>query len=408
MRPFHWNKLNLNSVNETIWGKMSSNIKFPKSAFQSDFAFVEQESHPLKESSSAHGVAQDNKTIIVLDQKRWQNLSILLNKFPIKDFNEIRIAISNMDDEKLNLELLQLLTPFSPLPSEIESLKPYQDTPNLGIPERFYIVLMEVPEVGTRLQLWQYKLNFKNKQHEIQEKMESLINACIEVRTSEKFTAVLEIILYMGNFMNCNSSKGGAWGFKLDTLTKLSEIKSKKNSELSLLHFLVEYLLEEYPELGDFYHDLKSVEKIKELQQITTLNAETLVLESHLLELGDFMAAPVSEYGQFRDYMEPFVPVARQQIDRLKSTYKKACQEYNTLIEFFGETKGLPVGSFFDTIRQFLFAFETMKFKISRKVADVARKNLGKMGVKLPTSISNGTLDRVIADLSSGQAFNIS
>jgi len=63
---------------------------------------------------------------------------------------------------------------------------------------------------------------------------------------------------------------------------------------------------------------------------------------------------------------------------------------------------------FFDTIRQFLFAFENIKFKISRKASIVSRKNLGKMGVKLPTSISNGTLDKVIADLTSGQAFDLS
>jgi len=102
--------------------------------------------------------------------------------------------------------------------------------------------------------------------------------------------------------------------------------------------------------------------------------------------------------------MKPFIPQARESVKQLQDAYKTACQDYNSILEFFGETKGLPIGTFFENIHRFILAFENTKFKISRKANMVCRQNLGKIGLKMPSS-GSGTLDKVIAGLKSGQAF---
>ena len=45
-------------------------------------------------------------------------------------------------------------------------------------------------------------------------------------------------VLAIGNHMNGESNRGGAWGFKLETLDKLDAVKSTDNKQ-HLVHFLV-------------------------------------------------------------------------------------------------------------------------------------------------------------------------
>jgi diaphanous 1 len=52
---------------------------------------------------------------------------------------------------------------------------------------------------------------------------------------------MLEWVLAVGNYMNGQSVKGGAYGFKIDMLEKLHEVKSLDNKR-TLLMYLVEKL----------------------------------------------------------------------------------------------------------------------------------------------------------------------
>jgi len=56
---------------------------------------------------------------------------------------------------------------------------------------------------------------------------------------SKNFRRWLEYILAYGNYMNGISARGGAYGFKLDTLPKLTETKSNDGTK-SLLQYIIE------------------------------------------------------------------------------------------------------------------------------------------------------------------------
>ena len=58
-----------------------------------------------------------------------------------------------------------------------------------------------------------------------------------EVRTSPALKKVLQMTLALGNYLNGGTNKGAAWGFKLDTLSKLSGTKTVDNKS-TLLHYI--------------------------------------------------------------------------------------------------------------------------------------------------------------------------
>ena len=52
---------------------------------------------------------------------------------------------------------------------------------------------------------------------------------------------MLEVVLALGNYLNGGTVRGGAHGFRLETLLKLQSIKSTDNA-ITLLNYLAELL----------------------------------------------------------------------------------------------------------------------------------------------------------------------
>ena len=56
----------------------------------------------------------------------------------------------------------------------------------------------------------------------------SVISQAInEIKNSKKFVRFLEVVLKIGNMINTGSARGGAYGFKLDTLTKVPHARAR-------------------------------------------------------------------------------------------------------------------------------------------------------------------------------------
>lgn len=79
--------------------------------------------------------------------------------------------------------------------------------------------------------------------------------ACEEVRKSKKFAKLLEIILLIGNIMNTGSKNAQSIGFDISYLAKLNNTKDRENNG-TLLHFLVEYVERDFPELLSFDEEI--------------------------------------------------------------------------------------------------------------------------------------------------------
>lgn len=81
-----------------------------------------------------------------------------------------------------------------------------------------------VEQLMPRLRAILFKLQFEEQLNNIKPDVVSVTAACEEVRKSESFSKLLEIILLVGNYMNSGSHNGKAFGFSISYLSKVKYI----------------------------------------------------------------------------------------------------------------------------------------------------------------------------------------
>ncbi len=67
-----------------------------------------------------------------------------------------------------------------------------------------------------------FRRKFELEIEEVRPDLSALRNASIELRNSSKFKQVLQAVLTIGNALNGGSFRGGAVGFQLNDLLKVS------------------------------------------------------------------------------------------------------------------------------------------------------------------------------------------
>ena len=91
---------------------------------------------------------------------------------------------------------------------------------------------------------------------------EKFLNFLEKLRKCQKFKRGLEYILTFGNYINGIGFYGGAYGFKMDTLSKLSEVKTNDNTR-NLLDYIIEviYKTEKDRDLLNYNLELQDLQK---------------------------------------------------------------------------------------------------------------------------------------------------
>lgn len=89
--------------------------------------------------------------------------------------------------------------------------------------------------VKALLFLTQYEETFQN----VSSQLSSLEAQFDVLHRNPQLEALFEVVLGVGNFLNGGTSRGGAWGFSLDSVEKCADVKSSDN-KLSLLMYVVE------------------------------------------------------------------------------------------------------------------------------------------------------------------------
>ena len=72
-----------------------------------------------------------------------------------------------------------------------------------------------------------------------------------ELNECTHFVEFLKLVLAVGNYMNGGSFRGGAAGFKLDTLRKLQDVRSTKLKGKTLLDFLAKLVVNKHPAIAE-------------------------------------------------------------------------------------------------------------------------------------------------------------
>lgn len=161
----------------------------------------------------------------------------------------------------------------------------------------------------------------------------------------------------MGNFINGGTRRGEAFGFKISSLTKLTDTKTT-NNKMNLLQYIVQVIERKCPHLLNFYEDLESCAMAAKVStptleaDIASLNKEFKKVESIVENI---------EPGKWRNSMGKFMPKATESLGRINRDFKKMDTYYKKVAAYFAEDSKTPAEEFFGMIHRFCQDFQSAK-----------------------------------------------
>ncbi|XP_051789817.1 protein diaphanous homolog 1 [Erpetoichthys calabaricus] len=313
------------------------------------------------------------KELKVLDSKSAQNLSIFLGSFRLP-YKEIKNVILEVNESVLTESMLQNLVKQLPEDSQLSVLGELKDEyDDLAEPEQFGVVISTVSKLRPRLNSILFKLQFEEQVNNVKPDIVSVTAACEELHNSSNFSKLLELILLVGNYMNSGSRNGAAFGFSISYLCKLRDTKSS-DQKMTLLHFLAEICMEQYPEVMRFIDELIHVEKASRVsaetlqKNLEQMSKQITGLEKEL----EAFPPPSDDKDKFVEKMTSFAKMAREQYDKLALMHTNMEKQYEDLGTYFVfDPKKISIEEFFGDLNNFRTMFQqAVKENQKRKEAE--------------------------------------
>ena len=105
----------------------------------------------------------------------------------------------------------------------------YEGDGELGRPEKFLQEMIAVPEYSSRIKALIFSNIKEETYYDIQDKVEKLTESFNTLKEDFRLHHILKVALAVGNYLNGTGVKGGAWGFRLDSLENMQEVTSSDN-----------------------------------------------------------------------------------------------------------------------------------------------------------------------------------
>jgi len=269
---------------------------------------------------------------------------------------------------------------------------------------------MDVPHLDGRLETFIFKRQFEDKVGEVKQAVVYVNSACKELKASKKFTKILEIVLSLGNYLNGGTFRGGAYGFKIDSLIKLGETKANEGNQ-NLMHYLAAQVESRWPDLLKFHEQIPSIEMASKIP----LN-QVIVDAANIKKSLDQVEKEVKEHksvgsnDRYGEVMSAFLASATARVNELVDQSSKTKDTFVNLANFYGEDgKATTTDGFFGIINQFVVEFEkATKENVKRKLEEEKKKR-GAVGTQRrpvagspATDAEKGVMDELIKQLRGG------
>ncbi|XP_010417261.1 PREDICTED: formin-like protein 18 isoform X1 [Camelina sativa] len=394
LKPYHWLKLT-RAVQGSLWAETH---KPDEAATAPDFDISE-----LEKLFSAVNLSSDNESkggksgrrarpkvekVQLIELRRAYNCEIMLSKVKIP-LPDLMSSVLALDESVIDVDQVDNLIKFCPTKEEAELLKGFTgDKETLGRCEQFFLELLKVPRVETKLRVFSYKIQFQSQVTDLRRGLNIIHSAANEVRGSAKLKRIMQTILSLGNALNHGTARGSAIGFRLDSLLKLTDTRSR-NSKMTLMHYLCKVLAEKLPELLDFPKDLVSLEAATKIQ-LKYLAEEMQAISKGLEKVVQEFTASETD-GQiskhFRMNLKEFLSFAEGEVKSLASLYSTVGGSADALALYFGEDPArVPFEQVVSTLQNFVRIFvrsheencKQVEFEKKRAQKEAENENLKK------------------------------
>lgn len=398
LKPLHWVKVT-RAMSGSLWADAQ---KYDEANRAPEFDMSELEclfstALPTSDHSGSGDKAGGRRASLgskvdkvhLVDLRRAHTCEIMLTKvkMPLPD---VMSAVLALDDSILDVDQVENLIKFCPVKEEMELLKGYAgDKDNLGRCEQFFLEMMKVPRVESKLRVFSFKIQFASQVSDLRNSLNIVNEASREVRESVKLRRIMQTILSLGNALNQGTARGSAIGFRLDSLLKLIDTRAR-NNKMTLMHYLCKVLADKLPELLDFDQDLSHLEAGSKIQ-LKTLAEEMQSISKGLGKVEQELTAsendgPVSE--GFRKILKGFLNTAEADARSLTSLYSEVGRNADALALYFGED---PARCPYEQVVTTLVNFKTMFKRVHNencKQAEFERKKAEKEAEKEKMKVS--------------------
>ncbi|XP_038443763.1 protein diaphanous homolog 2 isoform X3 [Canis lupus familiaris] len=403
--------------NPDLFAKLALNFATQKKVQKNVEASEEKKILPAKKKV---------KELRILDHKMAQNLSIFLGSYRMP-YEDIKNIILEVNEDMLSEALIQNLVKYLPeqkVLSELAQLRNEYD--DLCEPEQFGVVMSSVKMLRPRLDNILFKLTFEEHVNNIKPSIIAVTLACEEMKKSESFNRLLELVLLVGNYMNSGSRNAQSLGFKINFLCKIRDTKSA-DQKTTLLHFIAEICEDKYRDILKFPEELEHVESASKVSA-QILKSNLTAMEQQIVHLErDIKKFPQTEnqHDKFVEKMTSFTKSARDQYEKLLTMHNNMLKLYENLGEYFiFDSKTVSIEEFFGDLSNFRTLFleavkennkrkemeeKTRRAKLAKEKAEQEKLERQKKKKQLidinKEGDETGVMDNLLEALQSGAAF---
>lgn len=292
----------------------------------------------------------------LLDLKRANHIGLLMSMLKMTP-TEIANALIKCKDNKFTEDNLKGLIKLVPQDSDFQLLKEFLNAPpevlkTLGPPEQFYIAIMQIPRLESRLRAFLFKRQFATNLERLLEDIAACQNGVDIMRGNKLIGLFLELILYIGNFLNQGTHAGNAFGYRVDILPKLKDTKSPVKSDYSLLHYICYHAEKKKPKLLALPEQLVPISKAS-AEYITSISLETTEMRAGLhnlqkeLDVVGQANKEAEKKDPFEKVMGKFFKEAAEKIKELVTNCEKLMADNKALYTYYCGTKDMCLASIF-------------------------------------------------------------
>ncbi|GAV47701.1 hypothetical protein ZYGR_0H05470 [Zygosaccharomyces rouxii] len=278
LKQIHWEKID--DVEKTVWEDNEQREETVKELEISGIFEKVQTTFQLK-NSTLKKVKNDNSTKKTTQLKSFLSRDLaqqfginlhMYSQYPVEEFvlkvlrcdNDILQNVSVLEffnNEELTNIPASLSRSFAPYSADFQENKsPTVDPNELERPDRIFLELCY-----NLRSYWRERskcllifATYERDYYDLVYKLQNIDDAIQKIKNAFRLKQLLYIIMEIGNYMN----KKNVSGIRLNSLSKLSFVKSSVDNNLSFLHFIEKVVRVKYPDIYHFTDDLNKAEAL--------------------------------------------------------------------------------------------------------------------------------------------------
>jgi hypothetical protein len=344
----------------TIWFKkvdLKVEEVFNLVDLQEKFSIKENNIKSRRDTESLYSSIKTSKQLApsVLDFERAKNCEIVLKFFSLKK-KDIVAKIYDFDAQKVLSSKDAAASLLKILPDGDEMIKLKKNSDELEFmaeTDQFLYALTQMFNYEGKLKCIDFKSKYlvqdsnENLSEQLRDKLERCEKFCKSLKENTKIPKLFNMILLVGNYMNSNMNQpilngGVEYGFAIQNLNQLINIKSNDNRSYSLLTYIVESIRDKHSEILNWNEEIS----LKETFNLEAMQSDFNLIESGLKTFEEEVHAHKKYVSKdhsnqreanelFLNEAEKFKKFIERDFSSLKKQLAKVKVEYGETMKFF-------------------------------------------------------------------------